>query len=141
MSTSEKLREQLDKDYPKAWLAEKKGDTIVGTMLRLEQGNTSYGPALVVIIAEEETGEERAIWLITEAMRSGFNRTRPAIGEKIAVRYLGKQKVKTQTPGRSNEYHNYKVVVDRPDGTSVDWAGALNVPSAADAVDEDDVPF
>lgn len=142
MSTTEdKLRKQLDKDYAKAWIPETKGDTIVGTMLRLEQGTTSFGPAPVVIIAEEGTGEERAIWLFTEAIRSGFNRARPAVGERVAVRYLGKQKVKNQTPGRANEYHNFKVAVDRPDGTQVDWAGALNVPAAADVIDEDDAPF
>ena len=82
------------------------------------------------------------MWLFYESMRSGFLRAQPTPGEQIGIRYLGKQAVKNQTPGRAAEYHNYKVAVDRPLGTEapVDWAAELGTP-AVDPDNDDVAPF
>lgn len=144
----QQLLEQLDAGFPPAWIAETAGDTIIGTFARLDNGRTSFGPCPVVVIATEQDGEivERSVFLFYESLKSGFRRSQPVPGERIAVRYNGTKKVENQTPGRRDTYHDYSVAVDRPKvGGVVDWGAALGAeeppPAASEDAGPDDIPF
>lgn len=112
-------RAELDREYPKAWVPHEQGHPteIAGIVKRLETANTrQYGPKHVVII-EDENGAEWSIWLLHAALVTQMTRVRPAAGEPIAVRYLGKRL--SQATG--NEYDDYKVASLRADGAQLDW--------------------
>lgn len=129
-ATVDPLLERLEQELAPSWIPEAEGDTIVGVFLRLEQGPTQFGPKPFAVLATDEG--ERSVWIFTESMMTGFRRAKPEPGERVAVRYMGMKPVKNQTPGRRSEYHDYRVVVDRPVGAEkpVDWDTALagNVP-------------
>lgn len=145
--TGSNLRALLDKaeaGYPESWVPENKGDQIAGKFLRVERGMTGFGPAPIVVL-EMEDGTERSVWLLSETLRSGFGRIRPASGDNIAVLYLGKQKVKNQAPGRASEYHNFRVVSDKTT-TESSWdsiLGPAETYSAPESVtpDDEDIPL
>lgn len=120
---AEELIAKLDAGFPPAWIPTTKGDTIVGAFLRLETGMTPNGPAPVAVIGTAEG--ERSVFLFYEALKSGFRRSQPEPGEKIAVRYEGKKEAKTPTQGRNAEYHDFSVSVDRGAEKAVDWNAAL----------------
>jgi len=136
----DRLSQELEREFPQAWRPEKEGDQIVGYLIRVETGSTPYGPAPVVIVRGED-GAEHAIWLFSEAVKTGFRRAAPQPGEKIGIRYLGEQEVKHPQPGRKNTYHNFRVVVDRPVEESViNWDSTLS--ESGDVVaDDEDAPF
>lgn len=98
--------------YPEGWIPENKGDVIAGTFIRLEIGRTAFGPAPLVVLKTED-GTERSVWILHEALKTQFNRIRPATGDSIVVVYLGKEKVKNPSPGRAKEYHNWRVTSDK----------------------------
>lgn len=139
--TKSAAQEALDREAPLVWRPEKPGDEITGVFLRVESGNTQFGPAPVVILLDGD-GKERSVWLFAEALRSGFDRTRPTPGETIGIRYLGKEKAKNPSPGKSDTYHNYKVVVaDRTAAQQVDWDRTLASADRVAPVNEEEDPF
>lgn len=136
---AEELIAKLDAGFPPAWIPENAGDTIVGGFLRIETGMTPNGPAPVAVIGTTEG--ERSVFLFYEALKSGFRRSQPEPGERIAIRYEGKKPSKTPTVGRNAEYHDFSVTVDRASERAVDWNTVLggetprgdNEPSPAEA--------
>jgi len=146
---SAELRKKMEEPLPESWIAEKAGDELVGTFVRLDKGTTAYGPAWIVVV-ETEKGEHKSVWLINQALLNEFRRTRPTPGEMIGVRYGGKKPVKNPQPGKAKEYHDWKVVVDREE-MAADWAAlggdeAVFAPVVEDHLDapipdEGDIPF
>lgn len=143
------LDAELERGYPPSWQPEP-GETIKGVFLRLEQGNTQFGPAPIVIVAVEPDGEERSVWVFYESLKTQLLRAAPAAGERVAIRYDGQQQVKNPTAGRRSTFHAYRVAVDRPKQQTgpVDWQASLGVPervaaqvAAAPEPDVDDIPF
>lgn len=114
------LANRLDEDFPEAWRPGWKGkdgkrkpdaDEIMGTLVRMEVAGTARGNDVpVAIIATHPEGELRALWLVHSTLREDLLRQRPAEGDRLAVRYLGK-KESAQNPGQ--EYHAYKLAVMR----------------------------
>ena len=100
------LRQELAgwNGWPSAWGPDV-GDILVGTVEQYAQGHTQYGAIRTVIVRDEETGETVSIWLSSTVLLDVFRRERPAIGERIALKYLGKH------PTRG--YHRYHLIVDR----------------------------
>lgn len=126
----DELLDKLEQGFPPTWIAEKSGDTIVGAFLRLETGNTSYGPAPLVVLGTEEG--ERTVWLFFESLKTAFLREQPEPGERVAIRYLGEQDVKNPAPGRAKTFHAYRVAVDRPAARRVnDWEAVLGSSSSS----------
>jgi hypothetical protein len=124
-SQSDDLLAKLDKEFPPGWQPEKEGETITGVFLRLETGFTSFGESRVAVLATDEG--ERSVWLFHNSLWSEFRRAQPAPGERIAIRYLGMQDVKSPVAGRNSKFHAYRVAVDRPEGQPVDWAAEPGV--------------
>lgn len=140
----EAIEEALDRPDPVAWrpIDLGPGATIMGTLMRVEDRTTQYGPTAAMILANDEG--EHAVYLFFESLRTQLGRLRPAAGERVAVRYLGHKDVKNPTQGRATKYHDFKVAVDRPaDMTTVDWAATLasTAPANPDEGDGEDIPF
>lgn len=120
---ADELIAKLEAGYPPSWIPENAGDTIVGAFLRLETGQTAFGPAQVAVLGTTEG--ERSVFLFYESLKTGFRRAQPEPGERIAVKYNGKVPAKNPTPGRSETYHDFTVAVERTAARSVDWNAAL----------------
>ena len=139
----DELLAKLDAGFPSSWQAEKAGDTIVGAFLRLEQGQSAFGPSPIVVLGTPEG--ERSVWLFAESLKTGFLRAQPAPGERVAIRYEGEQPVKNPTPGRKQTAHIYRVAVDRPAQAAqpVDWGAALGGTSSSNAEPDGDdgIPY
>jgi hypothetical protein len=139
------LRERATTAPPTSWRPDKRElghpDPLVGELMRVETGHTSYGPKTIAVVRDVE-GREWSVWLLATVLADEFRRQAPQIGELLAVRYEGR--VRPQAGGTA--YAKYRLVVDRGDA-GIDWGapddhpGApASVPAASDAVDED-VPF
>lgn len=139
----DELLAKLDTGYPPAWIAENAGDVIAGAFLRLETGMTKFGPTPVVVVGTYEG--ERSVFLFYESLKTGFRRAQPVPGERIAIRYEGEKPVKNPSPGRSQTFHDYRVVVDRAaTAGSVDWSAALGPDTTAPIAEQatgDDIPY
>ena len=103
-------------DYPANWIFDEHGETIAGTFVRFERGQTkNYGSKPIAVL--EVDGAERSLWLNTAVLAGKFRdelRERPqrelAPGERIVVTRIGKA---TTEDGR--EYWNFRILFpDRP---------------------------
>lgn len=134
----EALAARAREDRPKAWAPHKNEDDareIVGTFVRMDYGETDYGTHGIAII-ETPDGTRYGVWLLHNVLRNEFVRARPAIGDMLAIRYLG------MVQGEKREYASYRVEIERNTPQTVDWdtiAGQtrMNVPRTSD----DDIPF
>lgn len=149
---AQRMRDKLDAGFPDAWIASDTDREIIGAFLRLEKGNTRFGTAWIVVLADVITGTERAVWLVHTVLRNEFKRAQPKQGEIVAVRYEGMK----QPEGTGAPYASYKVAVDRPT-TEASWAelpddGSFAAPVEGDFVGDpddeaamdrprDDIPF
>jgi hypothetical protein len=92
--------------YPPAWRP-KPGEILVGFIEDYDVGHTPYGEVRTVMVAAEETGEKVSIWLSSTVLLNLFDRHKPRPGERIGLKYLGKDAEKG--------YHRYRLLVDRPE--------------------------
>jgi hypothetical protein len=104
------LHDELEKwnGWPEAWRPEP-GDILVGRIDAYDVGHTNYGPVRTVLLTQEDTGERVSVWLSSTVLLNLFEQHKPKPGERIGLKYLGKDETKG--------YHRYRLVVDRPDTT------------------------
>jgi hypothetical protein len=109
MGKAEDLAAALDKELPTTWRPDEHGDvgaTLTGTLRGWDRGTTQkYGEKDIAII-EDFDGEVWSLWLLSQVLIDEFARSRPAIGEAVAVRYEGK------VDGANNTYQKWKVVAE-----------------------------
>jgi len=132
------LIEEASKDYPESWIPEDEGDSIAGIFSGLDKGRTSFGPAWIVVL--NVGGTMRSVWLLHEALKSQFLQAKPVEGELVAVLYRGRRKAKNPIPGRSETYHDYRVVVDRGESEEAETTWEA-IEASTDDVQSDEVPF
>lgn len=149
------LADRLDQDNAPSWRpddAKAEGvhdNPLIGKFVGMDQGSTSYGPCWIMTV-EQEGGDEVAVWLFHEVLKNELARAKPQPGETIGIKYVGKTKPK----GGGNEFHNYRVKVDRAAADQdfnwgrlgvetglVDDAAATDGQTADAAKAEDDIPF
>jgi hypothetical protein len=101
------LQAELDAwtGYAPAWKP-KVGDTLVGFIDSYDVGHTPYGPVCTCIVTEEATNGKVSLWLSSTVLLDLFQKHKPQPGEKIGLKYLGKDAEKN--------YHRYRLIVDRP---------------------------
>jgi len=123
---------------PESWKHERPGDQIIGRFRRLERGTTPYGDCWIVVLESLRVpGRLASVWLLNTTLFNEFKRTRPRPGEVVLVRYEGRVSKQGQ-----NDYHLWKVVVDRPDQTDspYSWSdvdgGAGATPDELEARDD-----
>jgi len=93
--------------YPEAWRP-KPGEILVGFIDGYDTGHTAYGDVRTVVVTCEETNQKVTLWLTSTVLLNLFQRHKPKPGERIGLKYLGKDPEKG--------YHRYHLVVDRPVG-------------------------
>jgi hypothetical protein len=59
-----------------------------------------------VVVTREENNQKVTLWLTSTVLLNLFQRHKPRPGERIGLKYLGKDQDKG--------YHRYHLVVDRP---------------------------
>lgn len=114
-----------DGEYPSSWIPAV-GDILVGEVLRYSKGTTEYGQYPIVVLADEETGEERSVWLLHTVLLREFQEQKPRIGERVGVKRL---------PDSEKGYRRYALRVDRPEPEPDDL---LEEATPADFVPEPD---
>lgn len=91
-------------DWPAAWKPQA-GGVLVGTVESYDTGFTPYGAVRTVIVMQGD-GERVSLWLSSTVLLDLFRRHKPKPGERIGLKYLGKDPKKG--------YHRYHLIVDRP---------------------------
>src|SRR2546427_786021 len=87
------LAERIGGDAPTTWrptdprLGHPR--TLVGVLVRVEHGTTSFGRAGIVVLRDPD-GREWRVWLLHAVLRDEFLKLRPAVGELVAIAYGGR---------------------------------------------------
>lgn len=113
---SDSLQQRLELESAEGWTPEE-GDTLIGAVLSVKASSPNeYGIYPIVTVATENGNV--AVHCFHSILKNALLEARPAVGERIAIAYLGmKQSKKNDRP-----YANYSVVVDRPQvETSLGW--------------------
>lgn len=114
----EAMRRALDAPWPEEWRPETPGESIIGWFVRVSSASTRFQPLVWILVLQDvDTGVERAVWVVHEALRQKLKKEAPAIGELVGIKYegVGEPGAGGQAPAR------YRVMVDRAAGTRVDW--------------------
>jgi hypothetical protein len=130
------LHDRLDEDPPvSVKLAD--GDVFVGTFDHLERGESAYGGCLIAVFTSPDVsglleppeipdGGRASVWLFHEALLSRLKRLRPAKGDRLGIKRLGKA-----TSGNDRQFVNYAVASERDDAGEVTWEQVAPVAAAA----------
>lgn len=128
-------RAKLDQPRAEAFKFTSEGDEIAGVVVRLDVADTDYGPQKIVVL-DPGDGKLRSIWLLHDALISQMEKLRPAPGDVIAVRYLGRQ----QAVASGRSYHAYTVTTDR-ERPQFQWGNAVPAAGTATETWADDTPL
>jgi len=101
MDLDERLEAQTE-----PWMPEP-GDKIVGRIVELSTLESQYGEYPLIIVATDD-GREFAIHCFRTVLKNEVAKKRPQIGDRIGVKYFGKQPDK--------DFHGYKLVLERGAG-------------------------
>lgn len=86
------------------------GDMIVGTVVDRDDGrSTEYGSCTVLVVIDEDSGREVAVWALHEVLRQEVARQDPCIGERIAIKRMADVLAEDGTVA----YRHFKMAVDR----------------------------
>jgi len=130
------LRRKLDEPRPESYRFETQGQELLGTVTGLDIGTTWEGERVrIVVVDAGDDGPPHSVWLLHDALKSQMTRLRPQPGDRIGIRYNGKE---TGKSGRS--YHSYTVVTDRQAAAFTwDETGTPSVPP--EWFDDEGVPL
>lgn len=125
------LRRKLEQPRPESHKFTKMGEVLAGTVLRLEVGTTRDGDQVPIVVLD--TGEQvpRSVWVFHDALDSQLRRLRPQAGDRLMIRYNGKE-----TSGTGRRYHSYTVVSDSEE-PGFTWDERLPAAASSAADDED----
>ena len=117
-AAAQALFDELERGDPQRWAPATEGERIAGRFVRISAGRTRYAEvAPVMTIADDETGTLVEVWLNQIALREKIFKAKPQRGELVALIYDGKH-----TPrGGGDDYHAFRVLVERAAGALVDW--------------------
>jgi hypothetical protein len=99
------IADRVDREYAAPWRPEA-GDKLVGLVTELSQREGAYGTYPIVTVRGAD-GRELAFHAFHQVAQNELARAKPAIGERVAVKYLGMK------DGAGGGYHAYRVAVDR----------------------------
>jgi hypothetical protein len=139
------IGDALDRDFAQAWRPSP-GDKLVGEVVEISSREGAYGEYPIVTL-RTDTGDW-AIHAFHEVLGNELARVAPKIGDRIGVKYSGKDPEKG--------YHRYRVRRDS-DNSGFDWqkfatgdvptdvpAEPLTVPTQSSSVvdgDGEEIPF
>jgi hypothetical protein len=146
------IDDRLDADYAPAWRPAV-DDKLTGEVVALSERDGGYGTYPIITLKRDD-GDELAVHAMHTVLSAQLAELRPKVGDRIAIKYLGKIANKAGT----GSYHGYRAVSDAADG-GVDWgrygdgdeeAGGSDLPSTSDATtttapavaaDDEPLPF
>lgn len=88
------------------WDNPKPGDHIVGLITAIEEGHTRDGATYPILVLEQENGDTIRVRAARTALRGQLRDQSAAIGDTVAIRFLG-QKVNA----RDRAFYAYETVV------------------------------
>ena len=100
-------------EHARAWRFDQDGAVIVGHVVGFGEFDAGWG-AYPIVTLRLVDGIERAVHCQREVLSHELAKAGPRIGERIGIKWLG------QPEGK--KYHRYVVRVDRPEGSTFDWA-------------------
>jgi hypothetical protein len=121
------LEDAVEYDFT-GWQPEE-GDSIIGTVAYVTEGQGNYDPYPMVAVITKE-GASVMIHAFHLVLQSAIERQKPVAGDKIAVKYIGRKPSKV--PG-NDPMHVYNVVVHHAQGGI-----AMTAPEAAPALPSGD---
>jgi hypothetical protein len=137
MDAHRSLEERLCSN-PEPWKP-RPDQMLIGTVVEIETREAGYGPYPVVVVLTDD-GRELAWHAFHTVARAELARVAPKIGDRIGVRFDGKDPEK--------KYAKWKVVADHADPQAPDWqAMRAEAESELAAAEEpvhdetDDIPF
>lgn len=98
------------KDYIPWWSPEE-GDRLAGELIRIDTEVTEWGPKSVLVVDDAKLGMVR--YTAPSVLQRQIEQEKPKPGEVVGVVYLGKKNSKRNT---GHQYHDLKLIVDRPSG-------------------------
>jgi hypothetical protein len=104
------IRDELDMPVAKGWRP-KPGDALVGKVLRVETAQSDYGEPYPLVTILTDEGQYIAVHAFHSVLKNEFAKTKPARGDEIGLRYIGKV-----AGGNDRSYESYRVVVHKPGG-------------------------
>lgn len=162
------LQEKLEQGFAPGWRPDDTdadgvaANPVFGTFARMEKAQTSFGPCWIMILAgvtdadgepvktnAGEVTDELSVWLLHTVLVNECARAKPKPGERVGIKYLGKQK----PSGGGNSFHAYRVKVDRVQEEEFDWASldpddgfeegrkVYDQPDANAKPGDDDIPY
>jgi hypothetical protein len=126
VATESTLQNRLEEATPTA-VKLKDGDRFAGAWDHLERGETDYGASLIAVFTDPDVsgmleppeipeGGQASIWLFHEALLSRLKRLRPAKGERIGIKRVGKK-----IGGNDRGYIDYVVLSEREQAGELTW--------------------
>lgn len=97
-------------NFPSAWKP-KTGEKLTGTITELSERESEFGAYPAVGISTD-TGEEVVFHAFHVAARNQLARLRPEVGDRLAVKYFGKDEEKG--------YEKYRILIDRT-APAINW--------------------
>jgi hypothetical protein len=126
------LHDRLARD-PQGWRPQP-GDSLVGTLIDVEERESDYGGVYPMLIIETDDGDEVAVHCFHTVLKNEVARQKPASGDRIGIRYKGRV--------GDAKYESYRVVVEKANGETVapDWDRMVaDTDAELDGLTEDDL--
>jgi hypothetical protein len=113
------LEDRLESGLPSAWRPDQDDPPLlIGKVIEVEVGQSDYGRYPIIVVRLDD-GSEKAVHGFHSVLQNELQKTRPNIGERIGIKYLGD--VETKPGSRYKSYKGYRVKVERESG-AFDWA-------------------
>lgn len=113
--------------FPEAWKP-KAGAKVIGKVVLVEEREGEYGTYPVLVVRADD-GAEIAIHCFHTVLRNELAKLRPAAGDRIGIKYFGKDAAKG--------YERYRCIVDRPQ-VGPDW-DAIRAKAEAELQGDDEL--
>jgi hypothetical protein len=126
------LRKKLEQPRPESHKFTKRGEILAGTVLRLDVGTTRDGDRVRIVVLDTGGEVPRSVWLLHDALDSQMQRLRPQAGDRLMIRYNGKE-----TSGNGRLYHSYTVVSDSEE-PGFTWGESLPAASGSSSAADDE---
>lgn len=131
----EQLEDALEQEYPETVRLDEDNPIIMGTFLRVDWGPSEYGQVPIAVLQKDN--KEYGVWMFHAVLRNQFAQVKPAVGEPVGVKFLGKKK---GASGR--EYSNYVVKrVPKAGAEAFDWDAISDEAVSADIAPAADTPL
>jgi hypothetical protein len=97
--------------FPQAWKP-KVGDKLVGVVDSVEEIDGEYGAYPLLVIHDETRDVDLAFHAFHTVAKAELARKRPVIGDRIAIKYFGRDEEKG--------YERYRILIERTE-QPIDW--------------------